>query len=116
MAARNYIDPDRSWDWLEQIKIGDILLENGKSERIVRAVHMKKSGMLYGVSFVIQRCSWTGRCHTTVSRSDLKTRKFANPGKSKSEADLVDKLIAHDLLYWQKDKQRLDCCDVKGIR
>ncbi len=116
MASRNYIDPDPAWQWLDQIKIGDILLERGKSERTVREINRYKNGTMRSVSFSILRCSWTHRCYTTVTRSELKTRRFSHSGKRKESASPIDKLIAHDLIYWEKEKQRLDCCDVKGIR
>jgi len=120
---RTYEKESLDWAWLDEIEVGDILLSGSGVERVVRSANYFKprdrfgrGGKLYGITFVIQKCSWTHRCYTMLTRADLKTRKFTPTGKKKQTVDLIDKLIAHDILYHDIDKQRLDCCAVKGIR
>ena len=115
MANKYWRDPDPAWDWLDRIAVGDILVSASGAERVVRGVTYRKSGLLHGVSFAIRKCSWTKRCHTTRSRNGLKTEKFSHSGRRVQKAELIDKLIAHDIKYYLKEQQRLDCCDVKGV-
>jgi hypothetical protein len=106
-------------DWRDKIEVGDILLDKGKFPRVVRGVAYrtkgKLAGRLLGIDLVIQRCSWTGRCYTAIGRADLKQRGFVPTGKKKTSINFIDKLIAHDLMYTEKSKQKLSCCMVKGI-
>lgn len=115
MGNNKWRDPDSRWDWLDQIRVGDVLLSGSGPPRLVRAVTHRKSGLLHGVSFAIKKCSWTGKCHTCRSRVGLKTEGFSHSWKRVEEATMIDKLIAHDIRYYNKEQQRLDCCDVKGL-
>ena len=103
--------------WLDQLRIGDIVYEGGNPSRarVVREASFGKKGLLSSVTFSIRRRSWTGRCFTVVSRTDLKTRCFAPAGARVKKFTLLDKMIAHDILYWDKSKQRVSPADVRGI-
>jgi hypothetical protein len=103
--------------WLDALKIGDIVYEGGNPARarVVREVTMGKKGLLRCVTFSIRRRSWTGRCFTIVTRTDLKTRCFTPARARVKSFTLLDKMIAHDILYWDKSKQRVRPADVRGI-
>lgn len=103
--------------WLDRLCIGDIVYEGGSPSRprVVRNVSYCKSGLLRSVTFSIRRRSWTGRCYTVVGRTDLKTRCFAPARACIKNFTLLDKMIAHDILYWDKSKQRVSPADVRGI-
>lgn len=66
--------PDPDWfDWLDA---GHVICERGGAWRIVRQVSRRTDGRLSFVTLVIRRRSWTGRCYTVLTSSDLKTRVF----------------------------------------
>lgn len=112
---------DDQWAWIDQIQVGDVLLERGEVPRVVRAVshfpandRFGRAGFVRGVTFTIKHCSWVKRCTTTLNRTDLKTRRFKPSGHRRQQPTLLDKLIALDLTKDSHNK-RLDCCDVRGI-
>src|SRR3990167_315208 len=100
--------------WIDEIKVGDILLEHGRSERVVRSVSRSKTGLVCYVGFSIKRCSWTGRCYTIISRADLKARGFVPTGKAYALNSELDREIDLDLKY--RDRVAVTCCAVKGVR
>lgn len=117
MAARNWVETDPAWMWLDKIQEGDILLEQGRSERVVRNAHYGKNGKLYSVTFTIKHCSWTGRCYTVLIRADLKTRRFAPTGKKyKAKTELDTKIKEEVNNSYNPPEIKLHCCDVKGVR
>lgn len=101
--------------WPYRVLVGDILRDCNGTERIVRKCSEGESGLTTYVYFSILRCSWTHRCYTCMSYTDLKMRGFRPVGKKKLKSKL-DKQIAHDLRYETRFNQKLDCCAVSGVR
>lgn len=97
-------------DWRDKLKVGDIVLSPNGTERIVRKVKYFNN-LLGWVSFVILHCSWTGRCYTCYSRSDLK--RYSPTKHSIALITPLDKEIAEAI---QADKVTVTCCDVEGLR
>lgn len=105
-------------DWRDKIKEGDVLRSRGGDLRVVReATYWKKNGQeyLHCVTFAIRRCSWTTRCTTTYSRTDLKTMGYTTTKAKYTFKSRMDKAIARDLLYRNRFNQKLNCCDVEGV-
>ncbi len=104
-------------EWMATLQPGDVLT-NGHDFRVVRAVSYwtrgPSQGRLWGVNFAIRRCSWTGRCYTTVTAHDLRLRGFTKvPGvRVKLHTDL-DQRIARALQHWSHWDAK--CCDVAGV-
>lgn len=99
-------------DWRDEIQVGDVLYSKSGTPRVVRSVS-KRRGFLGCVKFTIRKCSWTGRCYTVVSRSDLKWRGFTPSGVRKTEMTLMDKRINRAIIDY--NYRKLDCCDVRAI-
>lgn len=81
---------------------------------MARAVSRKKGKL--NVTFSILRCSWTGRCYTVYTRTDLK--KWAPTGMNYPLRTKLDKQIAkalEDGPAKMGKKYTLSCCDVRGI-
>lgn len=102
--------------WIANIRRGDVLRERSGVLRIVRSVHH------YGpagpglpprcsVTLVIRRCSWTTRCYTVLTRSDIRAR-FSPTGKRirirGKLARQIDAAIGALEIH-------LTCCDVEGV-
>ena len=107
-------------DWISNIRVGDILAV-GDSYRVVRDVKHSKSERhppkTY-VTFTIKRCSWTGRCYTVLTRSDLKTRGFRATGHSMRLRRQIDAKIRKAIVGRELPKDgpySMTCCDVEGI-
>ena len=102
--------------WMDHVQVGDIL-RAGRSLRVVRAVgHYQdgpKKGLLRSVTFTIRHCSWTGRCTTVLTYTDLFHRGFKPTGKRLKLSSKIDQLIARDA--GDKHERNLACCDVKGV-
>lgn len=54
------------------VKVGDVLMSDRGSLRVVRRVSRFECGALRAVAFAIKRCSWTRRPSTTYSYTDIK--------------------------------------------
>ena len=107
-------------DWIHAIRVGDILAV-GDTYRIVRDVHHSRSDRwppkTY-VTFTIKRCSWTGRCYTVLTQSDLKTRGFRPTGHSMRLRRQIDAKIRKAIVGNELPKHghySMTCCDVEGI-
>lgn len=107
-------------EWISKIRKGDILETPSRQQRIVRNVkHYQhnygahKGAIRTAVCFTIKHCSWTGRCYTVLSGTDLVQRGFRPTGKRKRLQSKIDKLI--DLELDRRGKPELGCCGVKGI-
>jgi hypothetical protein len=76
---------------MKRVVVGSVLAEGSGAWRVVRAVSRYPNGDLYGVTFAIRHCSWTGRCYTVCHYSDLKQRGFrllkVKPRRLRSEFD-----------------------------
>lgn len=119
MTSIYWVESDPRWLWIDDIQVGDILLEKGKSPRVVRKVsRIKKgprTGKVHALSFTIKKCSWTGACHTTIVRTDLKTRKFSPTGKKAALNGELDKQIEANVALGDNTLATIHCCDVKGV-
>lgn len=69
-------------------------------------------------SFSIQRCSWTGRCYTTYTSTDLRTMGCTLTRATVRLNKKIDKQIKVALTdgAWSPVKPyTLKCCDVIGV-
>ncbi len=98
--------------WIGRIKRGDILAE-GSSLRVVREVRHGENGRV-SVTFTIKHCSWTTRCYTVLTHSDLKTRGFRPTGKRVRLTGKLDAEIERNFGVHIRETT-LHCCDVEGI-
>lgn len=104
-------------DWRDRLQVGDVIAnaDGHGAPRIVRRAHYHKNGLLYAVTLVIRHCSWTGRCYTLLTRSDLRTfgYKRTRP-RVVLKVTGIDARIAHAIAEpaWEKS---LTCCDVEGL-
>ncbi len=126
--------------WIKKIRKGDVLKAPSGLLRVVRDVsHSGPSVGKTSVTFTIQHCSWTGRCHTVLTGNDLRTfgylptraryqfrkkidkkieREINGGGKVRivvaaSGGKVTDYIIVHRPVH--PSKIQLDCCDVRGI-
>lgn len=102
--------------WIKTLAPGDVLRAPSGLLRIVRAA--RHSGPSLGktsVAFTIQHCSWTGRCYTVYTGSDLATMGYVKTGARAKLGKEFDRAVEHDMggIGWQECK--LKCCDVRGI-
>lgn len=104
-------------DWRDFLRAGDILLSRNGTPRIVRRVHYKKNGFLFGVSLVIQRRSWTNRCYTILCRSDLAGRGYRKTdGRYHFRAGGIDLQIDNEIKNsYLPTGIKLHANDVRGI-
>lgn len=115
-------------DWMATLQVGDVLT-NGRSYRVVREVSrwqrgrvagkrrlqtIPGEGPLRGVVFTIRHCSWTKRCYTVLTASDLLTLRFRPAGVRVKLNKPVDAKIAASL-HERGTRRTLRCCDVRGI-
>lgn len=99
---------------MRKVRIGDVLeTDNGRVQRIVRAVTFYSCGALHGVTFTIKHCSWTHRCETYIDAGRLQTEHWMPAGHRFRLNKPLDKKIALELLDY--NRRKLDCCDVRGI-
>lgn len=106
-------------DWLDTVKVGDVLMFPSGGYRVVRAVHHHKEQRPNGVnwrfpilSFAIRRCSWTGRPYTVYTANDLQTMGVEHTGASVvldsiQDHALEDAINAKDSPVW---KLPVTCC------
>lgn len=99
-------------DWRDTIRMGDVLRigEDG-AFRVVRYCNYKQNNILTSVSFIIRHCSWTGRCYTYLTRSDLKT--YSKAGFRVRLDQEFDAKMAAEMT--NHDQYTFSCCDVRGI-
>ena len=104
-------------DWRDRLTVGDVLWAQGGDLRAVRSVTYRKSGHLLALCLVIRRCSWTGACYTTISRSDLRTRGFKPSGAKIDLGSKLDQQIAAEFgRHGGPDGTRkLTCCYVDQV-
>lgn len=105
-------------DWRDDLQEGDVL-SNGRTFRVVRGVsywkHGPSKGLLWGVSVSIQRCSWTGRCFTLLTASDLLTLGFAKVEGVRVKLNTeLDRRIHRDV-HGSWRSREASCCDVIGV-
>jgi hypothetical protein len=104
-------------DWMSRVKTGSVLAPAYGDWRIVRKVSRNPNGNLSFVWFVIKRRSWTNRCYTVVTYSDLLQRGFRLVGQLKKNIDpKLDLKIAHAINQPCHKPYALTASDVVGIR
>jgi hypothetical protein len=104
----------RRHSWIKNIQAGDVLKSGSGLLRVVRKVTHSKTRC--SVTFTIKHCSWTGRCYTTMSSSDLITFGYVSTGKKYPlTATMVDREIAYCIANHDIKDQTLKCCDVEGV-
>lgn len=103
-------------DWIKNIKIGDILLSGRNTVRVVRRVTKSKKYDRLSVAFLINRCSWTGRCYTVYTNVDLKILGYKPTGVNiKLDSDF-DVAVEKEINFKDcRDPVKIKCCDVTGI-
>lgn len=105
-------------EWMATVQVGDVLTD-GRVYRVVREVshwrprYSPNELRLRGVAFTIRHCSWTRRCHTTLTAADLKQRHFRPAGIRVKLNKSIDAAIAEELA--DDRRRRLRCCDVRGV-
>mgnify|MGYP001583104671 CR=1 FL=1 len=109
----------RDWpenSWVKSIKAGDVLESATGSLRIVRQVtwcREKRGEGRLSASFIIKHCSWTKRCYTTMTDSDLFTLGY-RPIRVHIELDTdFDEKILQEID--NHGRPNISCCDVEGI-
>jgi hypothetical protein len=102
--------------WMREVVKGSVLAEGSGTWRVVREAHRKPNGDLWGVTFAIRHCSWTGRCYTILTATDLKVRGFrlvrVAPRKLRS---VIDRRIAASIRDHHARPYPATCCDVEGV-
>lgn len=73
-----------------------------------------KVGDTFAVQLVILRCSWTGRCLTTLGITDLKSRFDLTSYRVKLNSD-IDAIIKYETKRTPGQPQKLSCCSVRGL-
>lgn len=103
------------FDWIRDVKAGDVLKAGSGRLRVVRKVHCYDKGGYghYSVAFAINRCSWTKRCYTWLNDNDLRQRKFSTTSVTMPMRTKLDRLIADEIE--NESRSVLTCCDVVGI-
>lgn len=101
--------------WMARVKVGDVLKERSGRLRVVREVVWRRNGWLWGLTFTIAHCSWTGRCYTVIDWSALKSRGFRPTGKQIRLTKPFDRKILAAIQQPAKERKILKCCDVEGV-
>lgn len=114
---------DERFALLYALKPNDVIRLNG-TLRVVRTVKWRnerkrgrrRDARPRGIfTFVILHCSWTGRCYTCYTSSDLAQKPIeliARNFRSKNAA--LEQQILHNI-HHALDHPTLSCCDVHGI-
>lgn len=114
---------DERYNLLRSLRPGDVIRWNG-TLRVVRTVKWsdkrcrgrRRDARPSGIfTFVILHCSWTGRCYTCYTSSDLAQKPLeliARNFHSKSIA--LDQAILTNIQNGT-ERPTLSCCDVHGI-
>lgn len=99
--------------WMRDVKVGDVLVNANGTYRVVREVTRYADGDLKCITFVIQRCSWTGRAFTVLGFTDLRMQGY-RPAHARSKLNgPLDAQIARVIADYRD--MSLTCCMVKGI-
>lgn len=108
---------------IDSLEVGDLVMFRG-SLRIVRDVgrfqgyrkSKRKPRQVQSVVFSIQKCSWTRRPYTVVSRCELYRVPFAIIKRGFGvEHGPIDVLLNRDVLSTKGSPSILQCCDVIGV-
>jgi hypothetical protein len=104
------------YNWIKHIRKGDVLRSPSGKLRIVRQVnHNGPSISKTYVTFLIQHCSWTGRCYTVYTGNDLRQMEYM-PVRARMKLNTkFDKLIEREFWRIYARDAVIDCCDVRGL-
>lgn len=105
-------------EWFKDVTIGSVLREpNGGPFRIVRYVTRRRcDGRLMFVGFAIRRSSWTGRCYTMYTASDIKSRGFTMVPHVRVKLDkLIDVRIAQAMAQDCTEPYMVHAREVVGL-
>lgn len=100
-----------AYQWAKGLQVGDILRSPSGLLRVVRSVRFKGTGN-GSVTLVIQHCSWTRRCYTVQTFSDLRLSGYVRTGFRYKFTKPWDAKIAHAI---ESSERTLSCCDVHGL-
>jgi hypothetical protein len=95
-------------------KVGDVYRAPSGRLRIVRAVHPSREPNRTRVFFAIAHCSWTHRCYTLYTLSELKTLGYTLTRAHYDVKDKFQKLFVEDVNNHELERN-FHCCDVVGI-
>ncbi len=103
--------------WMARVRVGSVLAQPHGEGRIVRKVSRNPNGNLAFVWFVIKHRSWTNRCYTVVTYSDLIQRGFRLVMHLKTNINpKLDMKIANAINQPCWKPKALTADDVVGIR
>ena len=103
-------------DWMMRVQVGDVIRRGDGPFRIVREVTRYGNGELRSVTLAIRRCSWTHRCYTVLSYTDLIHRGFTKvPVKPRKLTSLADRAVTAAIHQPAWEPRLLTCCDVEGV-
>lgn len=111
-TVRGILVRDRGW--ITRLKVGDVVRSGSGMLRVVRAVCHSKSAYATrsSVTFSIKACSWTHRCYTVLTCSDLLTLGYRPTRAKVSLRKKIDRAIQAD---FGVPRPRLSCCDVRDV-
>lgn len=109
-------------EWMARLRIGDVLKSANGSYRVVREINRHPAssrvcaGWLRSVTFSIKHCSWTGKCYTVLTATDLKQRGFAPVGARVKLTKPIDTAVLACIRGNDgANGKSLRCCDVRDI-
>ncbi len=97
--------------WVYEPKVGMVLRMQSGVLRVIRKVTGHRERRI--LSFTIQHCSWTHRCHTCYTAKECWRYGWRFTGKSVSLDKPIDQTILQEISH--VTDRLLTCCDVEGI-
>ena len=111
--------PLRQPGWMAEVRVGSVLRAPNGVLRVVRRLRRYQDGRLWVVWFTIRRCSWTGRCYTIYTATDLRGRGYTLPrARRRRLRSAIDRRILAAMRTSDKghrNGRRPRCCDVEGV-
>ncbi len=108
----------RQLPWMRDVVVGSVLKDRNGTMRVVRKVTRYRDALQY-VTFTIRSCSWTGRCYTVLTATDLRLRGFTlvrvAPRTLETALDRKIDAAIHQFGGGDRSKYILRCCDVEGV-
>lgn len=103
--------------WMRTLKVGHVIT-NGGPYRVVRDLSRYNNGDLSYVYLSIRRCSWTHRCYTLLSYTDLRMFGYRRVRvKPRRLNQPIDRKINEAMRQpgCHRGALVLTCCDVEGL-
>jgi hypothetical protein len=104
--------PDPRLPWIKALKVGDVVRTPSGLLRIVRSANHGPQRSYF--CFTIKHCSWTTRCYTVYTSTDLKVMGWRPTGKRVRLRGHLDYEIEQNIGLSLKDST-LNCCNVEGV-